>query len=89
MLDTHRARDLRDPRDLHLIADQLRTEFTSLPYPSVERCVTDTVRRAHHLGCDVTPGLVERVAREHLRAMVNAEPPSRLGHAPRPRPSIT
>lgn len=77
MLDTCR------PRDLYLVIDQLRGEFGTLPSPNVERCVADTFRRARHLGFEVTPGLVKRVAREHLRAMLNSAPPSGLDRSAR------
>ncbi|TDQ48219.1 hypothetical protein [Actinorugispora endophytica] len=70
------------PVDLQRVIIRLRMEFKSLPQRSVERCVTDTWRCAEHLGFEVTPRLVERVAREHLRALVKSEPPS----AARPRP---
>lgn len=70
MLTMHNAGDLGE------VAARLRTEFSALPRRSVERCVNDTYKCAEHLGYDATPGLVERVAREHLQAMVKSEPPS-------------
>ncbi|GAA3747684.1 hypothetical protein HDA32_001549 [Spinactinospora alkalitolerans] len=67
-----------DAGDLQQVTAQLRTEFDALPHKCVERCVADTWRCAEHLGFKVTPGLVERVAREHLQAMIKSEPPSSL-----------
>jgi hypothetical protein len=32
---------------------------------------------AHHLGITATPEIVERIAREHLLAIVNSAPPPR------------
>lgn len=71
------------PVDMQRVTDRLLNEFQALSQRSVERCVSDTWRCAEHLGFKVTPGLVERVAREHLRALVKSEPPSTA----RPRPS--
>lgn len=70
MLTTHRTGDLRR------VSARLHTEFSALPQRSVERCVTDTFKCAQHLGYDATPSLVERLAREHLQAIVKSEPPS-------------
>ncbi|HLU96037.1 MAG TPA: hypothetical protein VKZ89_04275 [Thermobifida alba] len=72
------------PTDMRRVTARLRTEFQILPRRSVERCVTDTWRCAEHLGLEATPSLVERVAREHLRALVKSAPrpatgPDRLG----------
>ncbi|GAB3212489.1 hypothetical protein ACQEU5_16120 [Marinactinospora thermotolerans] len=73
MLKTYPVGDLRQ------VTTRLHAEFSALSHQRVERCVADTWRCAEHLGFDVTPGLVERVAREHLQAMVKSEPPSNLG----------
>ncbi|MBV2363604.1 hypothetical protein ACFPZ0_09935 [Streptomonospora nanhaiensis] len=64
--------------DLHRVAVQLHHEFAALSRRCVERCVDDTWKCAEHLGLSVTPGLVERVAREHLQAMVKSAPQSGL-----------
>ncbi|MFC7330079.1 hypothetical protein [Marinactinospora rubrisoli] len=73
--------------DLEQLADRLHLEFAALPHPHVRRCVADTWRCAAHLGYDVTPGLVERVARERLHAAVNSRPTAACGRAPAPRPA--
>ncbi|KUP96755.1 hypothetical protein [Thermobifida cellulosilytica] len=62
------------PSAVQQVTARLRSEFQILPQRSVERCVADVWRRAEHLGFRATPRLVERVAREHLRAMVNSTP---------------
>lgn len=62
--------------DMQHVTARLRNEFHTLPHRSVERCVTDTWHCARHLGFETTPSLVERVAREHLRALVESAPPS-------------
>lgn len=64
-------------QDLSRISARLHDEFSALSHRCVERCVSDTWNCAEHLGITVTPHLVERVAREHLEAMVNSVPPSR------------
>ncbi len=51
-------------------------DFTALSPQAVARCVRDVRRRGRHLGLDLSPGLVELVAREHLQSMVKSEPPS-------------
>jgi hypothetical protein len=58
------------------IIGRLRTEFVGLSHTIVERCVADVWACAAHLGLTVTPGQVERVAREHLMGVVKSEPPS-------------
>ncbi|MFV2194904.1 hypothetical protein [Nocardiopsis sp. LOL_012] len=63
-------------QDLRRISARLHNEFSALPHRCVERCVSDTWNCVEHLGITVTPHLVERVAREHLEAMVNSVPPS-------------
>ncbi|MEY9210866.1 hypothetical protein ABH917_000312 [Thermobifida halotolerans] len=70
------------PAAMQRVTARLRTEFRILPPRSVERCVTDAWRCAEHLGFEATPGLVERVAREHLRALIKSAPQP----APRPVP---
>lgn len=62
------------PAAMRQVTARLHTEFRVLPQRSVERCVTDTWRCAEQLGFKATPGLVERVAREHLRALVKSAP---------------
>lgn len=63
-------------QDLRRISARLHDEFSALSHRCVERCVSDTWHCVEHLGIAVTPHLVERVAREHLEAMVNSVPPS-------------
>jgi len=58
------------------IVRRLSRDFAGLSPATVERCVADVERRGRHLGVDLTPGLVEVVAREHLVSMVKSEPPS-------------
>ena len=70
MLQTFPVQNLRQ------ISARLHDEFSGLSPRCVERCVSDTWHCAEHLGIPVTPHLVERVAREHLEAMVNSVPPS-------------
>jgi hypothetical protein len=55
---------------------RLCRDFAALSPDAVERCVSDVWLRGRHLGLDLTPGLVERVAREHLVCRVKSEPPS-------------
>jgi hypothetical protein len=55
---------------------RLCREFTELTPETIERCVADVGLRGRHLGVDLTPQLVELVAREHLMSMVKSEPPS-------------
>lgn len=73
-------------QDLSRISARLHDEFSALSHRCVERCVSDAWNCAEHLGITVTPHLVERVAREHLEAMVKSVPPSR--HTAR-RPGTT
>jgi len=58
------------------IVRRLRRDFSELSPETVERCVADVRLRGRHLGVDLTPQLVELVAREHLMSMVKSEPPS-------------
>jgi hypothetical protein len=55
---------------------RLCRDFTELTPETVERCVADVRLRGRHLGVDLTPQLLELVAREHLTSMVKSEPPS-------------
>ncbi|ASU83118.1 hypothetical protein CDO52_10285 [Nocardiopsis gilva YIM 90087] len=68
-------------RDLQQVAARLHDEFSALSHRCVERCVSDSWKCAEHLGYQVTPSLVEGLAREHLQAVINSEPPSRLAVA--------
>lgn len=74
MLQTFPVQD----QDLRQISARLYDEFSGLSHRCVERCVSDTWHCVEHLGIAVTPHLVERVAREHLEAMVNSVPPSQV-----------
>jgi hypothetical protein len=58
------------------IVRRLSRDFGELSPATVARCVADVERRGRHLGVDLTPQLVELVAREHLMSMVKSEPPS-------------
>lgn len=58
------------------VSRRLAAEFPKVPMESVERCVADARARSRHLGIAPTPETVERVAREHLLALVNSAPPS-------------
>jgi hypothetical protein len=66
-----RDTEVREPVSAHLAA-----EFLTMPVDTIERCVADVWACAAHLGVDATPAIVERVAREHLLAMVNSTPGS-------------
>jgi hypothetical protein len=55
---------------------RLCRDFAELSPEAVEHCVDDVELRGRHLGVDLTPQLVEVVAREHLTSMVKSEPPS-------------
>ncbi|MBB6172768.1 hypothetical protein HNR23_002828 [Nocardiopsis mwathae] len=72
MLQTYPVRDLQE------VTARLHDEFSVLSHRCVERCVNDSWKCAEHLGYQVTPSLVEGLAREHLQAMINSQPPSRL-----------
>lgn len=63
---------LRQPVTSHLAA-----EFLTVPVDTVDRCVADVCACAEHLGIEATAEIVERVAREHLLALVNSAPPPR------------
>ncbi len=56
---------------------RLAAEFPTVPPSAVDRCVADVRACAEHLGVEATPEVVERVAREHLLALVNSAPPRR------------
>jgi hypothetical protein len=58
------------------IARRLTAEFLDFSNDTIARCVADVWACVEHLGLEVTPPLVERVAREHLTARVKSEPPS-------------
>ncbi|GAA3808603.1 hypothetical protein GCM10022226_30910 [Sphaerisporangium flaviroseum] len=60
------------PREL--VSARLSDEFLTLPIETVDRCVEDVWACAAHLGVDVTMTVVERIAREHLIALVNSAP---------------
>ncbi|GLW07945.1 hypothetical protein Misp01_30750 [Microtetraspora sp. NBRC 13810] len=58
------------------VSARLAEEFSKIPEEAVDRRVADVLARVRHLGVAATPEVVERVAREHLLALVNSEPPS-------------
>lgn len=64
---------------LRAIGDQLSGEFAVLPAATVRRQVEDAWVCVRQLGLEITPWLVERVAREHLTHLVRSEPPSGRG----------
>ncbi|SDR31785.1 hypothetical protein SAMN04489764_5096 [Thermostaphylospora chromogena] len=53
---------------------RLASEFPTVPAETVARRVREARARAEHLGVAATPQVVERVAREHLLALVNSDP---------------
>ncbi|MEV8632245.1 hypothetical protein AB0395_11380 [Streptosporangium sp. NPDC051023] len=59
------------------VSADLAAEFRTVPPSTVDRCVADAWACAEHLGVEATPEVVERVAREHLLALVNSAPPPR------------
>lgn len=63
-------------RDYAKVVGRLCAEFGELPRHRVERCVADVCACASHLGFDVTPELVEKIARERLVGAVKSRPPS-------------
>ncbi|MEV7010309.1 hypothetical protein [Streptosporangium sp. NPDC051022] len=66
------------PPTLHdRVSARLAAEFLTVPLGTVDRCVADVRACAEHLGIEATPEVVERVAREHLLALVNSAPPPR------------
>ncbi|MDF5755386.1 hypothetical protein [Spongiactinospora sp. TRM90649] len=68
----------RGPASADPVSARLTAEFRQVPAESVERCVADTWARARHLGIGATADIVERVAREHLLALVNSAPRPRI-----------
>lgn len=66
------TRLLREP-----VSHRLAEEFLTVPVDTIDRCVADVCACAQHLGITATPEIVERVAREHLLAIVNSAPPPR------------
>ncbi|MDE3722653.1 MULTISPECIES: hypothetical protein [Nocardiopsis] len=76
-------------QDLRRISARLHDEFNGLSHRCVEQCVSDTWHCIEHLGIAVTPHLVERVAREHLEAMINSVPPSQITRKTTRRQSTT
>ncbi|NRQ31062.1 hypothetical protein HII36_04325 [Nonomuraea sp. NN258] len=66
------TRFLREPVSL-----RLTEEFLTVPVDTIDRCVADACACAQHLGIKATPEIVERIAREHLLAIVNSAPPPR------------
>jgi hypothetical protein len=67
---------VRAERTEEAIDRRLADEFSGISPTTVERCVDDVRACVVHLGVDATPGLVERIAREHLVGMIKSEPPS-------------
>ncbi|GGS67219.1 hypothetical protein GCM10010156_27690 [Planobispora rosea] len=59
------------------VSTRLAAEFLTVPLDTVDRCVADVRACTEHLGVEATPEVVERVAREHLLAIVNSAPPPR------------
>ncbi|GAA5060295.1 hypothetical protein GCM10023259_047170 [Thermocatellispora tengchongensis] len=70
------SQESRECREL--VAAHLAEEFLKVPVEDVAKCVADVWACAEHLGFRPTPEVVERVAREHLLALVNSSPPSRI-----------
>ncbi|MCT9931116.1 hypothetical protein N5079_12905 [Planotetraspora sp. A-T 1434] len=66
-----------EPEPRGPVIARLAAEFLTLPLDAVDRCVADVWACAEHMGLDVTPEIVERVAREHLLGVVNSTPPTR------------
>jgi|GEM_PF-5501835 len=59
------------------VISHLAAEFPTISLDTVDRCVAEVRACAEHLGVEPTAEIVERVAREHLLALVNSAPPSR------------
>ena len=66
------------------IVRRLCHDFAELSPETVERCVSDVGLRGRHLGVDLTPKVVELLAREHLVSRVKSEPPSARRAEPSP-----
>jgi hypothetical protein len=66
------TRFIREPVSL-----RLASEFLTVPVDTIDRCVNDVCACTRHLGIEATPDVVERIAREHLLALVNSAPPPR------------
>ncbi|MFI6291872.1 hypothetical protein ACIBEJ_09830 [Nonomuraea sp. NPDC050790] len=66
------TRMLKEP-----VSHRLAEEFLTVPVDTIDRCVADVCACAEHLGIQATPQIVERIAREHLLAIVNSAPPPR------------
>ncbi|MBB5084455.1 hypothetical protein ACFWY5_14590 [Nonomuraea sp. NPDC059007] len=66
------TRMLKEP-----VSHRLAEEFLTVPVDTIDRCVADVCACAEHLGIEATPQIVERIAREHLLAIVNSAPPPR------------
>jgi len=74
------AADITEVSDARpAIAGRLTEEFPVLPTATVRRYVDDAWVCARQLGLEITPWLVERVAREHLTHLVRSAPPSGRG----------
>lgn len=54
---------------------RLAAEFLDVPTEIVSGRVRDAWARTEHLGITATPEVIERIAREHLLAVVNSTPP--------------
>ncbi|GII91758.1 hypothetical protein [Sinosporangium siamense] len=59
------------------VSARLSAEFLTIPGATVARYVMDVSACARHLGVRATPDVIERIAREHLLALVNSAPPPR------------
>ncbi|MCW2914994.1 MAG: hypothetical protein JWN52_3062 [Actinomycetia bacterium] len=55
--------------DILRIGSRLASEFPAIDRHTIDRQVRDTWNCAAHLGADVTLGVVEELAREHLIAL--------------------
>ncbi|GII65014.1 hypothetical protein Skr01_50990 [Sphaerisporangium krabiense] len=68
----------REPSSLagarELVSERLSGEFATVRTETVERCVEDVWACAAHLGLEVSAPAVERIAREHLRALAASAP---------------
>lgn len=65
--------ELRELMDL--VIARLAAEFVTVPPATLSRRVADVWACAEHLGLNVTPEIIERVARERLLGLVNSTPP--------------